>query len=1388
MKSGSVSAILAGSGALNKTTAGTVTLSGANTYTGTTALSGGTLQIGNGGTTGTLGTGAVTDNATLAFNRTNSLTVNNAISGTGAVSQIGAGTTILTGGNSYAGTTTISAGTLQIGNAGTTGTLGTGGVTDNAALSFNRSNAISVSNIISGSGTVTQAGSSALTLSGNNSYAGATNVAAGTLSVATVGNSGSNSNTGSGSTINIGSAATAATLLYTGTGETSDKVINLNGTTGGATITQSGTGLLKFTSNLTATGSGAKTLTLQGSTAGTGEISGAIVDSTAATAVTKAGTGTWTLSGNNTYSGATNVNAGSLTLTNNSGLGSTTNGTTVAIGAVLGLDGTAGDLAIGAESLTLNGTGLAAAPAGALRNIAGNNSYAGAITLGSASTITSSAGTLTLAGGIGNGNKVLTIDGAGNTAITNAITGSGGGLTKTGSGTLTLGNGEAVANSYTGLTTVSAGELDLNKAAGTNAIVGTISLNGTGILKWLASNQVSDSSTINISGSGVLNFNGFNDTVGTLNLSGGSFNLNGATLTLSSFTNSGGIFTTGVGGHLTGTGATITWSGGTNTVNADAVVDDAHIIITGGTNTVQGLAGPPVGTTSGGVLKLDTGGAGLEMTGSTLTLNSDDTSPGKLLLDGDVTSHASATTSVIASGGANSIAGTVDLDGAARIFTIEDGGAAIDMSISAQITNGALTKAGLGLLDLSGANTYSGQTIVDDGTLGIGNNSALGIYTVDLQGGTIIATGGARSISNDVRITAGNGTIGGANNLTLNGTLLNFNSNRTLTVNNTAATTQAGGVYLSESNGTTRTLTINGSGNMTISGVIANNSGANTLASNLTYGGTGTLTLSGTAANTYTGTTTINSGEVDLNKTAGVNAIVGDITIGDGVGTDILKLLAANQIANTSDVTLNAAATPVLNLNDNSETIDALNSTNTAASVLLGSGTLTVGANDEVAANFHGVIGGTGGFIKTSIGTQILSGTNTYSGDTEVLAGDLRFDSGGTSNNSTIRLGATSGTDLAALTLGGANIAGNNVGSAIEVRSGSTGTKVMRQIDTTGTNTFSGAITLNDDLTLESATGGTLLFQGGSFDVKTNALTVDTRLYGSGALGTANNVNMQGTVTINEVLGSSSATGGSLVKDGSNTLILQGTSNNYTGTNAAALNSNGTTIRDGVLGIYGDGSLGLAPTTAADNIFFTNSTLTSPTNTPTLRDTANDVTLAATRNINIANTVTGTFDSNGHTFTVDGVINGSGGSITKIGAGTLVLNGNNTYGGMTVVNAGTLLVNGNQSTATGPVKVNNSGTTLGGTGTIGGPVMINAGANLSPGAPSSSTGILRTGSLTMASTSNYIVMPSPSEPNTIPPTSNHSATSTERLTRPPYSRSRSQRRRYGPSTPLRVSP
>ncbi len=156
-------------------------------------------------------------------------------------------------------------------------------------------------------------------LTANNTFTGVTALNGGILQVDRVGNQGVAAGPGAGTTITMNGTGTVG-LKYVGAGETTDRIISLNGTTGGGTIDQSGLGLLKFTTDFALPGAGAKLLLLQGSNpGGTGEISGLIIDNSAnvnKTAVTKAGTGTWTLSGANPYTGATTVTGGALILGN----------------------------------------------------------------------------------------------------------------------------------------------------------------------------------------------------------------------------------------------------------------------------------------------------------------------------------------------------------------------------------------------------------------------------------------------------------------------------------------------------------------------------------------------------------------------------------------------------------------------------------------------------------------------------------------------------------------------------------------------------------------------------------------------------------------------------------------------------------------------------------------------------------------------------------------------------------------------------------------------------------------------------------------------------------------------------------------------------------------
>jgi autotransporter-associated beta strand protein len=219
-------------------------------------------------------------------------------------------------------------------------------------------NTHSFSGEIAGNRPVVKNGAGTTILSGNNTYTGTTSINEGTLQISSIKNTSVSSSIGAPTTaadgtIAIGDLTTTGRLAYTGTGDTTNRVINLNGTTGGATLDQSGTGLLKFDSYFTATGAGSKTLTLQGSTTGMGEIAGAIVNNSATnrTALTKTGTGTWTLSGTNTYTGLTRVSGGTLIV----------NGSTAALSSVtVGNSGILGGNGAANGSVAINSGGTLA--------------------------------------------------------------------------------------------------------------------------------------------------------------------------------------------------------------------------------------------------------------------------------------------------------------------------------------------------------------------------------------------------------------------------------------------------------------------------------------------------------------------------------------------------------------------------------------------------------------------------------------------------------------------------------------------------------------------------------------------------------------------------------------------------------------------------------------------------------------------------------------------------------------------------------------------------------------------------------------------------------------------------------------------------------------------
>jgi fibronectin-binding autotransporter adhesin len=287
--------------------------------------------------------------------------------------------------------------------------------------------------------------------------------------------------------------------------------------------------------------------------------------------------------------------------------------------------------------------------------------------------------------------------------------------------------------------------------------------------------------------------------------------------------------------------------------------------------------------------------------------------------------------------------------------------------------------------------------------------------------------------------------------------------------------------------------------------------------------GAGTLTLAG--ANTFTGGVTINAGTVRAGSTTALgpaanatltfsNNSTGKFQL-NGFDTTIVSLFTAG---GTGAIIENGSTTTNATLTDNTSGSDAF------------AGILQDGA------------AGTLSLTKSGAGILLLQNVNTYTGDTTINAGTLEFlvgtpGIGGSSNNSTIRLGSTAANSAAATLSLGDDASGNTLTSPLIVQasvSGTQGTRLLLSLATIGhTNTYGGNITLNADLTMQSAMGGTLFINGTSktVDLGNHILTIDDN---------SGNVNTQGNVTIVDQI---TGTGGSIVKNGAGTLILQNTNN-----------------------------------------------------------------------------------------------------------------------------------------------------------------------------------------------------------------------------------------------------
>lgn len=272
------------------------------------------------------------------------------------------------------------------------------------------------------------------------------------------------------------------------------------------------------------------------------------------------------------------------------------------------------------------------------------------------------------------------------------------------------------------------------------------------------------------------------------------------------------------------------------------------------------------------------------------------------------------------------------------------------------------------------SNTFTGNTEIDKGELWI--ESAGGI-----SASSAIFLGNAGQMGSVAKFWLSNSTGGTtfARNITVNDG--NTTTRYIGGINTSGTHTYSGNITNSSSTGGLILQSVSAGGTTNFSGVLSG--------SNYIVEGPGTVTLSGALDNTFTGTMTVNSGTLVLNKSAGVKAIpqlpsAMTINAGATVRTD-----AANQFGATGSpclITMNGNA--IFNGNNTNQRIAVTGSA--TSSITMGTGTLTISNLDP--DTYAGTISGSGGLTKENSGIQTFTNTgNNYTGNTTITGGTLRL-------------------------------------------------------------------------------------------------------------------------------------------------------------------------------------------------------------------------------------------------------------------------------------------------------------------------------------------------------------------------------------------------------------
>jgi len=609
-----------------------------------------------------------------------------------------------------------------------------GGVTVNNTTNV-YSIASSGANNIGGTGGLTKSGNNTLTLSGGaNTYTGVTKFNAGIVSVSALANGGTASDIGAASSSATNLVFNGGTLQYTGPAASIDRLFTVR--TGGGTIDASGapgTGRLDLnnTGSVGLVGTGARVLTLTGTSTDTNLLEASLGDNGGTTILTKNGTGWWALTGANTYSGVTTIANGTLQIGNGGTSGTLGSGGVTDNGSLIfnrSNTTTNSGVISGTGSLTVNGPGTII--------LAANETYTGGSTI--------NAGMLQ----VGNG-------GAAGSLADRAIVNY----------SLLVFNSTAptVLSSYnsiisgTGNVIVHAGVVKAYAGPG-NTYAGWTQIDPEATFQFIDGNQGASASSA-ITNNGTLLFTaqefspaarGYsNSIVGTGRVLKDNLNPNPGWIVLAGTnTYTGGTFIAGGAIQLgdginPGAGTIVGNVVFTNTAGANFLTrtlifmhaESSYLF----TNRITSMVTDSSAANSGALTVLT----------NKVIVTANNSYPGSTTISNN------ATTLQVGNGGTTGSIGSGSIVNEGTLVFDRSDNVTIANVIGDGLTPGAVVQNGSGTVTLTGANTYTGPTTVSNGTLVV--SAAEG--DVNVKGGTLVAASasavGTLIVSNNLNISSG---------------------------------------------------------------------------------------------------------------------------------------------------------------------------------------------------------------------------------------------------------------------------------------------------------------------------------------------------------------------------------------------------------------------------------------------------------------------------------------------------------------------------------------------------------------------------------------------------------------------------------------------------------